>query len=200
MEAALDEFAERGFAGAKIRDICAKAGTNLASVNYHFHGKQELYRKVLDHIFEMRDPLDDAAEKIAAGANPREAVRVFIESFIAAASSPENPLFKHRFKIMLRELADPSPFLPELARGKIRPKLMRLQKILGDMSGGALSGTELTVKTMMLLGQCVFFFNRPLMTALTGSESFLKDNSAVVTDIVAAGLAARAGKTQEGKE
>ena len=39
-------FAERGFAGTSVRDITADAGCNLAAVNYHFGGKQNLYREV----------------------------------------------------------------------------------------------------------------------------------------------------------
>jgi len=51
-ERILDEaealFAERGYAGAAMRDIAARVGVNPASIYNHFPGKRELYEAVLD--------------------------------------------------------------------------------------------------------------------------------------------------------
>src|SRR5579871_6681601 len=49
LETAGSVFAETGFQSAKIRDICARAGVNLAAVNYHFRDKLGLYQEVLNH-------------------------------------------------------------------------------------------------------------------------------------------------------
>jgi len=47
VEAAAHIFAEQGFAGASVREICAKAGANVAAINYHFGGKEALFGEVL---------------------------------------------------------------------------------------------------------------------------------------------------------
>ena len=56
LEAAEKEFAEFGFVGSSIRNITQGAGVNIASVNYHFGSKEELFKK----LFEYRlSPLND---------------------------------------------------------------------------------------------------------------------------------------------
>ncbi|HPZ83759.1 MAG TPA: TetR family transcriptional regulator, partial [Thermogutta sp.] len=43
LTAAGELFAERGFEGATARQICERAGVNLAAINYHFKSKEQLY-------------------------------------------------------------------------------------------------------------------------------------------------------------
>lgn len=46
LEAALDEFAARGFAGARVQDIAERAGVNKQLINYYFGSKEGLYREL----------------------------------------------------------------------------------------------------------------------------------------------------------
>jgi AcrR family transcriptional regulator len=45
-------FAEHGYEGTSIRAIVAKARVNQAAINYHFDGKDGLYREVLRSAFK----------------------------------------------------------------------------------------------------------------------------------------------------
>ena len=45
LEAAGEEFADKGFEKATIRGICELAGANIAAVNYHFGDKEQLYAR-----------------------------------------------------------------------------------------------------------------------------------------------------------
>lgn len=40
-------FADGGYRGASVRDICNLAGANPGAISYHFGGKKQLYRAVL---------------------------------------------------------------------------------------------------------------------------------------------------------
>src|SRR5271154_5248474 len=51
MKAAGRLFAERGYDGTSVRAIVAKARVNQAAINYHFGGKDGLYREVLRTAF-----------------------------------------------------------------------------------------------------------------------------------------------------
>src|SRR5690349_4977538 len=55
LEAAERLFLEHGFDGTSLRMLTAAAGVNLAAVNYHFGGKDELFRDMLAARF---DPLN----------------------------------------------------------------------------------------------------------------------------------------------
>ncbi len=67
LESALVVFAEHGFDGATTRDIAAHAGVNLGLVQYHFGGKEQLWRAAVDHGFEA---LWSALAAAAPGAQP----------------------------------------------------------------------------------------------------------------------------------
>ena len=60
LAAALEVFAERGFDGARTRDIAARAGANLGLLTYYFGGKEPLWRAAVSHAFE------ELASEIAA--------------------------------------------------------------------------------------------------------------------------------------
>ncbi|MFI7705882.1 TetR/AcrR family transcriptional regulator [Nonomuraea sp. NPDC049480] len=44
LQAALEEFAAKGFAGARVSEIAARAGVNKQLISYYFGGKEGLYQ------------------------------------------------------------------------------------------------------------------------------------------------------------
>lgn len=52
LDEALDLFADRGFSGTTTRAIGAAAGVNIATLDYHFGGKQGLYDAVVGRLYE----------------------------------------------------------------------------------------------------------------------------------------------------
>jgi AcrR family transcriptional regulator len=82
--AAEELFAERGFAGASLRQVTAAAKVNLAAVNHHFGSKdnliEEVFRRRLDELSHRR--LDRLAEVNRNHAPTLDAV---LEAFIMPA-------------------------------------------------------------------------------------------------------------------
>lgn len=60
LAAALEVFAERGFDGARTRDIAERAGANLGLLTYYFGGKEPLWQAAVSHAF------GELAEEVAA--------------------------------------------------------------------------------------------------------------------------------------
>jgi AcrR family transcriptional regulator len=56
IQAAMDEFAARGFKGASMDDIAARTHTTRALINYYFGSKEKIYLAVLEHVYaEIRE-------------------------------------------------------------------------------------------------------------------------------------------------
>lgn len=56
LDAATAEFAERGFQGARLEHIAARAETNKRMVYYYFNSKDELFREVMEQAYKsIRD-------------------------------------------------------------------------------------------------------------------------------------------------
>lgn len=46
LDAAIEEFSAKGFAGARVSEIAARAGVNQQLIAYYFGGKEGLYREI----------------------------------------------------------------------------------------------------------------------------------------------------------
>ncbi|MCK5941317.1 MAG: TetR family transcriptional regulator [Planctomycetes bacterium] len=61
LDAAETLFAEQGFAATSLRQLTARAGVNLAAVNYHFGSKEELVKAVLRRCIQ---PINDERRRL----------------------------------------------------------------------------------------------------------------------------------------
>lgn len=54
LKSAVKLFADKGFEGTSIREICTLADANLCMISYYWGGKQELYRGIIDDLVETQ--------------------------------------------------------------------------------------------------------------------------------------------------
>src|SRR3954451_13511290 len=72
IKAAIAVFSAKGFEGGSVREITQAANANQAAINYHFGGKEGLYREVLKasvQAFAELSPLD--RERLAGMDGPQ---------------------------------------------------------------------------------------------------------------------------------
>ncbi len=99
LSAAALEFAERGFAGARVDRIARRARVNKAMLYYHFGSKQELYRTLLRRTFTL------AAARMQAIAASAGSPADKVDRIIAGVAQL---IHEHAFfpAIMLRDVAE----------------------------------------------------------------------------------------------
>jgi TetR/AcrR family transcriptional regulator, regulator of cefoperazone and chloramphenicol sensitivity len=129
LEAAGPIFAAQGFHKAKIRDICARAGANVAAVNYHFGDKLGLYTEVLRYSVSaaLIDP------DLTANAPPEVKLRGFVRMILDSVFKATRPAWY--MKLVLQEMSNPTPAIDELVRQFIRPRYRILCELIGQMIG-----------------------------------------------------------------
>jgi len=90
LEVAEQVFADRGYQAATIREICERAGANVAAVNYHFGDKLGLYTEVLQQSVRAAqlDAVRNAFEKTAP---PEEILRAVIRARLRALCRGDLP-------------------------------------------------------------------------------------------------------------
>jgi AcrR family transcriptional regulator len=91
LRGALHCIAQQGYAATSSRDIASAAGVNVASINYHFGGKDALVTRALGQCFGMWNQRVEDAFAEAAGLEPRDQLaailRAAIDSFAELKSS-----------------------------------------------------------------------------------------------------------------
>ncbi|CAM3143534.1 TetR/AcrR family transcriptional regulator [Prescottella defluvii] len=81
LAAALEVFAERGYEGASIREIAARAGLSVPGLYHHYPSKQSMLVALTQVI--MADLLDRSRRALAeAGPSPREQFDAVVESLL----------------------------------------------------------------------------------------------------------------------
>jgi len=99
LDAAESLFAEKAFENVSVRELAAAAEVNVAAVNYHFQGKENLFREVVQRRFVgQRDKtlaaLDGLLEE--TGGRPRvdQVIRILVRQHLdGALAGPGNASF-----------------------------------------------------------------------------------------------------------
>jgi AcrR family transcriptional regulator len=131
LEASAELFAESGFDGVTVRDICLKAGANVAAVNYHFGDKLALYTQVVEMAIEAIRKNSAGSMQPAAGASAEERLAWYIHGQLERVTRARQGSWV--FRLMHREMDNPTPALDRMVREAIRPRHEYLNRIVGEL-------------------------------------------------------------------
>lgn len=151
-------FAERGYDATSIRAIVAKARVNQAAINYHFDGKDGLYREVLRAAFRAltEQQLEHADEMKAMS---REAA---LAEFIRRQLRPllGRDEYSRHMRILNWETVRPTAVFRKLLSEEAAPFVGLAVELVRRFQPEADQRT-LVAAAVWLLGQCsVFLRNR----------------------------------------
>jgi AcrR family transcriptional regulator len=158
LKAAERLFDERGYDATSVRAIVARARVNQAAINYHFDGKEGLYREVLRAAFRGLTEDQFAHAGDTAGLPREQALAAFIRRQLRPLSARDEA--SRHMRIFNWETVRPTPVFRKLLSEEAAPFMGLTVDLIRRFLPEADQRT-LMVAAIWLLGQCsVFVRNR----------------------------------------
>ncbi|WP_419661370.1 transcriptional regulator, TetR family [Desulfosarcina variabilis str. Montpellier] len=172
LNAAGDVFGRKGYKAATIREICRTAGVNVASINYHFGGKKELYRTVVEDLLSRTFAQYPVDEDVDPQSSPENRLRAFVRGALRRLLSPDGLSgYPGKGQLVAKEMADPSPFLDDLVDEFIRPTAAVLLSIIQELLGPKATIKQMVRCQISVIGQCFHYaMARPIISRLAAVD------------------------------
>ena len=191
LQAAAQEFAREGIAGARTDSIARSAHVNKALLYYYFKDKESLYRAVLDHVFSgLAETINVAFE---SSLPPREKILAYVGAhFDYIANHALYPRIVHAE--LTRTRTGNTAQFERIVQQYFRPLFGKIADVLRQ---GQATGDFRPVDPMQfipsMISVVVFYFNTvPVIKLMTGNDPLtperLAERRAAVLDFISAAL------------
>jgi TetR/AcrR family transcriptional regulator, regulator of cefoperazone and chloramphenicol sensitivity len=158
-------FAERGYHATTVRDICSRAGANVALVNYYFGDKQGLYMAVLHQLMARSADLDKVRDAFDKDAPPEDTLRAVIKARLRGLCP--GVLADEKSRILMHELAQPTPALTRVINDISRPLYERMLALVGGIIGRRPHDEKTRLCVHSVMGQMIVYaLARPFLVRL----------------------------------
>jgi AcrR family transcriptional regulator len=164
LEAAGNVFAEKGFDRATGKEICARAGANVAAINYYFGGVEGLYAAVLRLAHNRVISVDHLQVAVARETNAHSQLEAILGMFARAVTGPSSSSWV--FRVIGREVVAPSRVFSEMRDKEIFPKLRILRPVVAELMGLREDHPAVARACISIVAPCVLL--------LIGDRRFLK--------------------------
>jgi AcrR family transcriptional regulator len=148
---ASEAFAEKGYREATVSEICERAKSNVAAVNYHFGDKETLYLKAWRNVFYESLKVHPPDGGVSANALPEERLAGRVRALLRRVTGAHNKAFL----IVLRELASPTGLLDEVTRRDLLPLREKMEAVIRELLGPHASRTQVQYCTTGIVSQCI---------------------------------------------
>lgn len=156
-------FAERGYDATSVRSIVAKARVNQAAINYHFAGKDGLYREILRAAFRALTEHQLGHAEETRTMSREQALAAFVRHQLRPLLARDD-LSRH-IRLFNWEAAHPTAVFRKLLTEEAVPFMGLAVDLVRRFMPKADQRT-LTVAAIWLIGQCsVFIRNREQLAA-----------------------------------
>jgi AcrR family transcriptional regulator len=170
LEAAGNIFAEKGFHAATVREICQKAGVNIASISYYFGDKERLYIETVKHAYSScgsEVPLPAWAPGTPPGTRLRDFISTFLRRVVLNREPSWHPL------LIMREIFQPTDACVAFVEDFVRPHFQILQGILADLLPAEVPPLKRRLIAFSIMGQCLYYrVARNIVPLIVGAEEF----------------------------
>lgn len=189
IDAAIHLFGHNGYAQTSTRELAARAGTNVASIAYHFGGKAGLHascaREVAERIAMAIDapeapeaPTPDAARLLL-----EKMLRRFVQFLVAAPEASDIVAF------MLRELTDPGEVTNLIYDEFLEPRHRALCALWGQAAGRPAESEEARLAVFAVIGQVLYFrIGQPYVVKRMGWPTLGPAEADRIADLLVANL------------
>ena len=191
LDGAADVFAENGFDRAAVREITRRAKVNQAAINYHFGGKEALYREVLHLAVNALSEAFLLDDQRIDEVTCEEAVRLFIRQQVTPLLNHER--YGRYMRIFAWETLAPSAIYRDFIASERLPILEQAEKIVRRFLPASAPREDITIATFWLVQQAIPFIrhydslSKPPLN-LTPDRAFVEKLAADLSRMVIAAL------------
>ncbi|MBR8157210.1 CerR family C-terminal domain-containing protein [Burkholderia cenocepacia] len=194
IEAAIELFGERGFAGASTREIAAMAGVNAPALQYYFENKEGVYRACVETIAEHGwQVFAPAVGHARAMLDAHASVDALIDAFVGLLRALSDRMFTapktmNQRMFFAREQGGQEPAsASEILMTRMRKPLNDVSaELIGRITGRPADDPVTRLRALSLFGQItVFHVAQRSALQLLEWEAFEGERAALVTDTIA---------------
>jgi AcrR family transcriptional regulator len=157
-------FAERGYRAATIREICRRAGANVAAVNYTFGNKMGLYTEVLRHSVRAAQTAAMSAA-LDSSLSPEDTIRGVIRARLMSLCQEARPDW--HIRLVMHEFSHPTSAMGRVVDEGMRPIYDRVRKAVGKVIGLPPDHETTRLSVNSIVGQILFYtFSWPVLAHL----------------------------------